>query len=75
MIETSFGNEPLQFIAGANDMVPGIEEAVWKMNVGGKATIILPSKMAFDSIAISDDIPAYSPVVFDILLVDSQHLQ
>ena len=56
-------------------MVPGIEEAVWKMNVGGKATIILPSKMAFDSIAISDDIPAYSPVVFDILLVDSQHLQ
>lgn len=75
LIETSFGNEPLQFIAGANDMVPGIEEAVWKMNVGGKATIILPSKMAFDSIAISDDIPAYSPVVFDILLVDSQHLQ
>ncbi|MGN0032839.1 MAG: FKBP-type peptidyl-prolyl cis-trans isomerase [Candidatus Limimorpha sp.] len=75
LIETSFGGSPLQFIIGTNDMLPGIEEAVLKMRVGGKATIILPSKMAFDSIPISKDLPTYSPVVFDIELIGTQSLR
>ncbi len=72
LIETSFGDEPLQFVYGNNEMVPGIEEAVGNMRVGGKATIIVPAMMGFGDIAIDKELPAYSTVIFDLELIDVQ---
>lgn len=72
LIETSYGGEPLQFVYGDGEMVPGIEEAVSYMRRGGKATIIVPSRIGFGGVAIDDDLPANSTVVFDIDLVDIQ---
>ena len=75
LIETSFDGEPLQFVYGNNEMVPGIEEAVGNMRVGGKATIIVPSVMGFGDIAIDKDLPAYSTVIFDLELIDVQKVR
>ena len=75
LIETSFDGEPLQFVYGNNEMVPGIEEAVGNMRVGGKATIIVPSMMGFGDIAIDKDLPAYSTVIFDLELIDVQKVR
>lgn len=75
LIETSFGDEPLQFVYGNNEMVPGIEEAVGNMRVGGKATIIVPSMMGFGDIAIDKELPAYSTVIFDLELIDVQKVR
>ena len=72
LVETSYGDEPLQFVFGGGEMVPGIEEAVEKMRVGGKATIIVPAEMGFGEVAVSNDLPAYSTVIFDLELVDIQ---
>ncbi|MCQ2318294.1 MAG: FKBP-type peptidyl-prolyl cis-trans isomerase [Bacteroidales bacterium] len=72
LIETSFGGDPLQFVYGNGEMVPGIEEAVSYMRKGGRATIIVPSRIAFGEVAIDDELPANSTVVFDIDLVDLQ---
>jgi len=69
LIESSYGGEPMSFVYGSDEMVPGIEEALKKMRVGGKATIIVPSSMAFEGVAIDKELPAYSPVIFDLELV------
>lgn len=75
LIETSYEGEPLMFVYGNNDMVPGIEEALGHMRVGGKATIIVPSTMGFGDVAIDKEIPANSTVIFDIELIDSQKVR
>ena len=65
----------LKLVYGNNEMVPGIEEAVGNMRVGGKATIIVPSVMGFGDIAIDKDLPAYSTVIFDLELIDVQKVR
>jgi FKBP-type peptidyl-prolyl cis-trans isomerase len=40
------------------------------MKAGGKATFILPSSLAYGAIARGEDIPAYSPLVFDVELLE-----
>ena len=75
LIETSYGAEPMQFIYGRGEMVPGIEEALEYMRVGGKATIIVPSTMGFGDVAIDKELPANSTVVFDIELIDVQKIR
>ena len=72
LIESSFGSDPLQFVYGNNEMVPGIEEALVNMRVGGKATLIIPSTMGFGDVAIDKELPANSTVIFDIELIDVQ---
>ena len=72
LIESSFEGEPMQFSFGKGEMVPGIEEAISYMKVGGKATIIVPSPIGFGDIAIDKDLPANSTVIFDIDFVDLQ---
>lgn len=72
LIESSYNDEPLQFVYGSGDMVPGIEEGVSNMRVGGKSTIIVPSQMGFGGVAIDKDLPAYSTVIFDLELIDVQ---
>ena len=72
LIESSYGGEPMRFVYGTDEMVPGIEEALEKMRVGGKATIIVPSSMAFEGVAIDKELPAYSTVIFDLELVAVQ---
>lgn len=75
LIESSYDIEPLQFVYGNDEMVPGIEEALGHMRVGGKSTIIVPSAMGFGEVAIDKELPANSAVVFDIELIDVQKIR
>ena len=75
LIETSYDGEPLQFMYGNNEMVPGIEEAIGNMRVGGKSTIIVPSAMGFGDVAIDKELPATSTVIFDLEFVDVQKVR
>lgn len=75
LIDSNYGNEPLSFVCGNGDMVPGIDEAVCKMKKGGKATIIVPSAMGFGDIAVDEALPANSIVIFDLELVDVQKVR
>ena len=72
LIETSYEGDPLVFYYGSDQMVPGIEEALKNMRVGGKATIIVPSTMGFGDVAIDKELPANSTVIFDLDLVEVQ---
>ena len=75
LVDSNYGMEPLSFEYGSGQMVPGIDEAMGKMRVGGKATIIVPSAMGFGDIAVDKDLPANSIVIFDLELVEVQKVQ
>lgn len=68
--DSSVGREPLTFVLGSQPMIPGFEEAVQMMNKGTKATILLPSALAYGASNPSSPIPPYSALVFDLEMVD-----
>ncbi len=73
LIESSYDyNQPIPFVFGQKQMIPGIEEAVGYMKVGGKARIIVPSQLGFGNIKIDENLPANSTLVIDLELVDLQ---
>ena len=70
-IESSYDyGQPLPFVYGDNQMIPGIEEAVGYMKVGGKSKIIVPSRLGFGNVKIDDNLPANTPLVIDLELVE-----
>lgn len=62
--------EPMAVMAGVGQMIPGFDQALTMMKKGGKATVIIPFRLAYGSRAVSEDIPAYTTLVFDIEMVD-----
>jgi FKBP-type peptidyl-prolyl cis-trans isomerase len=72
--------QTFDFVLGTGAVIQAWEEAVRLMKKGSKATIIVPSKLAYgskatriapdDSKAKSKSMPAYTPLVFDLELVD-----
>ena len=63
--------EPYSFRLGVGAVIKGWDEAITLMNVGGKATLIIPSSIAYQS-RDSGSIPAYSTLVFDVELVSAE---
>ncbi len=60
---------PFEFTLGQGQVIPGWDEGIAMMSAGGKATLIIPSKLAYGDRGAGADIPAYSPLVFDVELV------
>lgn len=63
--------EPFSFRLGVGQVIKGWDEAIGMMNKGGKATLVIPSDIAYGS-RDSGTIPAYSTLVFEVELVDVQ---
>ncbi len=64
--------EPMSFEYGKRFDTPGFEEGVGKMLKGGKATLIVPSKIAFGEMGRGAMVPPYSTVIYDLEVVDVQ---
>jgi peptidylprolyl isomerase len=47
IFDTSKSREPLSFVIGAQQMIPGFEQAVIEMSVGEKKTVTIPSEQAY----------------------------
>ena len=62
-------NELYHFWVGHDEVIFGWDEAVQHMNVGGKATVIVPSRYAYGESG-TGPIPPYTPLVFDIEVVE-----
>jgi FKBP-type peptidyl-prolyl cis-trans isomerase FkpA len=62
---------PFEFVLGdEGQILPGIHHILWKMKPGGKAKIILPSRLAFGPEGSSTGIvPPHTPVVYEVELV------
>jgi FKBP-type peptidyl-prolyl cis-trans isomerase FkpA len=62
--------EPIRFSLGNQPVIQGWTEALQLLNKGSKATLIIPSSIAYGERPMGDRIPPYAPLVFEIELVD-----
>lgn len=60
---------PLKFPLGRGLLIPGFEYGVSQMEKGDKATVFIPSIFGYGNNS-SGDIPAHSPLIFELNLID-----
>ncbi|PKP20160.1 MAG: hypothetical protein CVU04_04470 [Bacteroidetes bacterium HGW-Bacteroidetes-20] len=61
--------EPIEIEAGVGQVIPGFDEALLLMKQGGKATLIIHSKLAYGEKGAGTVIPPYSTIIFEIELI------
>ena len=71
MLQEGRPYEPLQIPAGVGQMIPGVDEALIKMKVGEKATLIIPFQLAYGDRDLGQ-IPPYSTLVFELEIVSAE---
>ncbi len=62
--------QPFEFTLGVGQVIRGWDEGIAMMNVGTKATFILPSSMAYGERGAGRDIPPFSPLLFEVELLE-----
>jgi FKBP-type peptidyl-prolyl cis-trans isomerase len=61
--------QPYEFALGTGQVIPGWDEGIALMNEGGKALLIIPSKLGYGGAGSGEIIKPFSPLVFDVELV------
>jgi FKBP-type peptidyl-prolyl cis-trans isomerase FkpA len=57
------------FTLGEGKVIAGWDKGIRGMRVGGKRTLLIPPNMGYGGRAVSDKVPPYSSLIFDIELV------
>ncbi|MBI9038523.1 MAG: FKBP-type peptidyl-prolyl cis-trans isomerase [Bacteroidales bacterium] len=60
--------KPIEFTLGQGQVIKGWDEGIGMMRVGGKATLVIPSVIAYGERG-RGNIPPYAPLVFEVELV------
>jgi FKBP-type peptidyl-prolyl cis-trans isomerase FkpA len=63
-------NQPLEFQLGQGMVIKGWDEGIALLKVGGKALLIIPSELAYGARGAGGVIPPFSPLTFEVELVD-----
>ena len=61
--------KPFEFTLGTGQVIQGWDEGIALMNEGGKATLIVPSKLGYGANGSGGTIKPFSPLVFEVELV------
>ncbi|MBD1394186.1 FKBP-type peptidyl-prolyl cis-trans isomerase [Mucilaginibacter glaciei] len=61
--------EPIQFPHNMQKVIAGWDEALSLLNEGSKATLIIPSNLAYGERGSGEKIPPFSTLVFDVEMV------
>jgi peptidylprolyl isomerase len=62
-------NEPFNFVLGRGQVIPGWDQGVAGMKVGGRRELIIPSALAYGAKGSGSTIPANAPLVFVVDLL------
>lgn len=67
--DSSIGRSPFNFKLGAGQVIPGWDEGVQGMKVGGKRTLVVPAAMGYGSSGMGP-IPPNANLIFDVELLE-----
>ena len=70
--DTSFGKEPFQFTLGEGGVIPGWDQGLEGMKVGGRRELTIPSDLAYGPQGQPPDIKPNEPLVFVIDLLGAR---
>ena len=70
VFDSSAGKDPLTFVLGGGQLIPGFEQGVTGMKVGGKRTITIPPSLGYGEQGAGETIPPNSTLIFELELVD-----
>ena len=65
-------NDPIEFVLGKGMVIPGWDEGIALLKVGGKALLVIPSNLAYGSRGAGGVIPPFAPLTFEVELVSVQ---
>ena len=67
---TVFDSNTFSFVIGQEKVFRGWDQGLMGLNVGTSAQLIIPSNMAYGSRGFGDKIPPYSPLVFEVEILE-----
>lgn len=69
--DSSIGGKPLPFKIGAHEVIPGWEDGVTGMKVGGKRQLKIPSELGYGAKGYPGAIPPNATLIFDVELIST----
>jgi FKBP-type peptidyl-prolyl cis-trans isomerase FkpA len=67
--DSSVGRSPFSFKLGAGQVIPGWDQGVQGMKVGGKRTLVVPASLGYGSNGVGP-IPPNANLIFDVELLE-----
>lgn len=66
-------NQPFDFVIGVGQVIPGWDEGVMSMKVGGRRKLIIPARLGYGARGAGSVIPPNATLYFDVQLLDTGH--